>query len=397
MGVTMTEGEDFDPEETVESTTPTELKQRIDSGKDVFILDARSESDFEEWHIEAENVTTVNYPYFELLDGIPEDLQTELPDDQHITVLCAKGGSSELVAEHLDEDGYDADHLARGMKGWARIYEYQELDVDVDATIAQYRRPSSGCLAYLVVSDDEAAVIDPLRAFTDEYVQDTRTLGADLTYALDTHVHADHISGIRDLANSTDATAVLPEAAAQRGVEYEQSFETVIDGDTLSVGDVEIEVIATPGHTTGMTAYKVGNVLFTGDGLFTESVARPDLEDPEAAKDAARTLYEGLQEQVLTLPEDTLIAPAHFSDSATPNDDGTYTAELGDLVERMDALAMDEDEFVEFIVADMPPQPANYEDIIATNLGQQAPDDEKAFELELGPNNCAASDEALTN
>ncbi|MFD1635232.1 MBL fold metallo-hydrolase (plasmid) [Haloplanus ruber] len=393
----MTEKEESNSDATVASTTPTELKERIDSGEEVLILDVRSESDFEEWHIDAENVEIVNYPYFQLLDGIPEDLDAELPDDQRITVLCAKGGSSELVAEYLEEDGYDVDHLARGMKGWARIYEYQEFDVAADATIAQYRRPSSGCLAYLVASDGEAAVIDPLRAFTDEYEQDARVIGADLVYALDTHIHADHISGVRDLADETAATAVLPEAAVERGVEYDQPYETVTDTDTLPLGNTEIEVISTPGHTSGMTTYKVGNVLFTGDGLFTESVARPDLEDPEAAKDAARTLYESLQEQVLTLPEDTIVAPAHFSDSATSNDDGTYTAELRDLVERMDALTMDEDEFVEFIVADMPPQPANYEDIIATNLGQQTPDDEEAFELELGPNNCAASEEALTN
>ncbi|MUV61331.1 MBL fold metallo-hydrolase [Halobacterium sp. CBA1126] len=393
----MTEAEDREVDETVASTTPAELKQRIDSGENVFILDARSESDFEEWHIDGENVDVVNYPYFELLDEIPEDLHEQLPDDRRITVLCAKGGSSELVADNLEDAGYDVDHLERGMKGWARIYEYQELDVDVDATVAQYRRPSSGCLAYLVASDGEAAVVDPLRAFTDEYEQDARALGADIVYALDTHIHADHISGVRDLATETDATAVLPAAAAERGVDYDLAYETVTDGDTLSVGDVEIETIATPGHTTGMTAYKVGDVLFTGDGLFTESVARPDLEDPEAAKDAARTLYESLQEQILPLPDETVVAPAHFSDAATPNDDGTYTAELGDLVERMDALTMDEDEFVEFIVSDMPPQPANYEDIIATNLGQQSPDDEEAFELELGPNNCAASEEAMTN
>ncbi|WP_050032256.1 MBL fold metallo-hydrolase [Halorubrum halophilum] len=412
----MTDRRESDPDETIASTTPTELKDRIDGGEGVFILDARSEGDFEEWHIDGENVEIVNRPYFQLLDGVPEELQAELPDDRRVTVLCVKGGSSELVAERLDEEGYDVDHLERGMKGWAGIYEYQELDVDVReprsdsiaaqnakgsggrrATIAQYRRPSSGCLAYLVVSDGEAAVIDPLRAFTDEYVQDARALGADLIYALDTHIHADHISGIRDLADDTGATAALPDAAVQRGVDYEQPYETVAGGDTLSVGDIEIEVIPTPGHTTGMTAYKVGDVLFTGDGLFTESVARPDLEDPEAAGDAARTLYESLQERVLTLPEDTVVAPAHFGDSATPNDGGTYTAKLGDLVERMDALTMEEDEFVEFVVDDMPPRPANYEEIIATNLGRQDPDDEAAFELELGPNNCAASEGALTN
>ncbi|MBV0923831.1 MBL fold metallo-hydrolase [Halomicroarcula limicola] len=393
----MTQGTNPDTGEPVASTTPTELKARIDDGEDVFILDARSEDDFEEWRIGGESVEIVNYPYFQLLDGIPEDLHEALPDDRRITVLCAKGGSSELVAEHLEAEGYEVDHLERGMKGWARIYEYQELDAAGDVTVAQYQRPSSGCLAYLVVSDGEAAVVDPLRAFADEYVRDAKALGADLTYALDTHVHADHISGIRDLSAGTDTTAVLPEAAADRGVDYDADFATVEDGETLSLGDTEIEVVHTPGHTTGMTAYRVGDVLFTGDGLFTESVARPDLEDPEAARDAARTLYESLTERVLSLPDETVVAPAHFSDAATPADDGTYTAELGDLEARMDALSMDEAEFVEFIVADMPPQPANYEEIIAANLGRQSPDDETAFELELGPNNCAASEDALTN
>lgn len=384
-------------EDAIDSITPKALKERIDCGTPVFLLDARAEGDFAEWRIDGETVDIVNYPYFQLLDGIPDELHEELPNDQQITVLCAKGGSSELVAEHIQEDGYDVNHLEDGMNGWARIYEYTELDVDVNATIAQYRRPSSGCLAYLIVSDGEAAVIDPLRAFAHEYEQDARAMGADIHYALDTHIHADHISGIRAVAMNTGASAVLPEAAANRGVEYDLEFDTVADGDTLTVGDVAIEVIHTPGHTTGMTAYKVGDVLFTGDGLFTESVARPDLEDPAAAKHAASTLYESLTEKVLTLPDETIIAPAHFSDAATPQDDGTYTAKLGNLKASMAALSMDEDDFVDFIVADMPPRPANYEEIIAANLGHQSPDDDEAFTLELGPNNCAASDEAMIN
>jgi glyoxylase-like metal-dependent hydrolase (beta-lactamase superfamily II) len=107
-------------------------------------------------------------------------------------------------------------------------------------------------------------------------------------------------------------------------------------------------------------------------------------------------LYESLQERVLTLDDDVLVGGAHFSEAAEPAADGTYTAPIGELVEDMDALTMDEDDFVDLILSDMPPRPANYEDIIATNLGQQQVDDEEAFTLELGPNNCAASQDALT-
>ncbi|MBP2250957.1 MBL fold metallo-hydrolase [Halarchaeum nitratireducens] len=412
-------------DDTVGTVTAERLKERVDAGEAVFLLDVRSEDDYAEWHIDGATVESVNYPYFELLDGVPDDLRDALPDGRRVTVVCAKGGSSEMVAETLANEGYDVDHLERGMKGWARLYEYDELDVRAtipesrgtasghrgaasDVTIAQYRRPSSGCLAYLVVSDGEAAVIDPLRAFAEAYVQDARALGADLVYAIDTHVHADHVSGIRTLANRgtaggadgtrNGATPVLPAAAAARGVDYDVDYETVADGDTLTVGDVEIEAIHTPGHTTGMTTYRVGRVLFTGDGLFTESVARPDLEDPEAARNAARTLHASLRALIERFGDDVnvIVAPAHYSDAATPNADGTYTAALGDLVASMDALSMDEDAFVDYVVRDMPPRPANHESIIATNLGRESHDDESAFELELGPNNCAASEDAMT-
>ncbi len=387
------------PEETdaVESISPTELKERIDHHDEVTILDTRAESDFAEWQIQYPNVTLMNYPYFQLLDGLPSDLLESLPKDQQITVLCAKGGASELVAKQLQDEGYDIDHLERGMNGWARIYESAELTVDLDATIIQYQRPSSGCLSYLIVSSNEAAIIDPLRAFTDRYVQDARAMGAEVTYVLDTHIHADHISGVRTLTEQANATMCLPAPAVDRGVAYDRDYMIIDDGDTLTIGDVELDVIHAPGHTSGMTAYAVGDVLFTGDGLFTDSVARPDLEDPEAAKNAARTLYESLTERVLPRPDGTVIAPAHYGHNATTNDDGTYTVTLGELMSSMDPLSLDKASFVEFVVSDLPPRPANYEDIILANLGQKSLIPEEAFELELGPNNCAVSEEALTN
>jgi glyoxylase-like metal-dependent hydrolase (beta-lactamase superfamily II) len=148
-----------------------------------------------------------------------------------------------------------------------------------------------------------------------------------------------------------------------------------------------------------MTSYLVDDaVLFTGDGLFVESVARPDLEEgDDGAPEAARQLYESLQERVLALPDDVLVGGAHFSDAAEPAEDGSYTATIGELTEQMDALGLEREEFVDLVLSDMPPRPANYTEIIETNLGQQEADDQEAFELELGPNNCAASRDALTS
>jgi glyoxylase-like metal-dependent hydrolase (beta-lactamase superfamily II) len=391
--------EDFPtPDADPESVTPTALKARIEDQDSVTILDARMSSEYEEWHIEGDTVETINVPYFHFLDEeLDEGVFEDIPKDRHITVLCAKGGASEYVAGTLTDRGYDVDHLEGGMNGWARIYDAVEVTAyDGAGTLLQYQRPSSGCLGYLVYDDGEAAVIDPLRAFTDRYLADATELGVDLQYALDTHIHADHISGVRDL-DAEGVEGVIPAAAVDRGVTYADDLTTAEDGEQFHVGDATIETVATPGHTTGMTSYLVDDsLLATGDGLFIESVARPDLEEgDEGAPDAARILYESLQERVLTLPDETLIGGAHFSDAAIPAADGTYTASLGQLVEEMDALTMDQDDFVATVLADMPPRPANYEEIIATNLGQNAVDDEEAFTLELGPNNCAASQESL--
>jgi glyoxylase-like metal-dependent hydrolase (beta-lactamase superfamily II)/rhodanese-related sulfurtransferase len=386
------------PDATVEGIEPATLKNRIDAGEEITLLDARMAGEYDEWHIDGETVTSINVPYFEFLDDdIDQDVLDRIPDDREVTVLCAKGGASEFVGGTLVDRGYDVTHLEDGMNGWAEIYETVEVtDYDGAGTLLQYQRPSSGCLGYFLYDDGEAAIVDPLRAFTDRYLADAEELGVDLTFALDTHVHADHISGVRDL-DEEGVEGVIPVAAVDRGITYADDLTTAADGDSFAVGDATIETIHTPGHTTGMTSYLIDDsLLATGDGLFVESVARPDLEEgDDGAPEAARMLYESLQQRVLTLADDVLIGGAHFSDAAEPAADGTYTAPIGQLREEMDALGMAEDDFVDLILSDMPPRPANYEEIIATNLGQNSVDDEKAFTLELGPNNCAASQDSL--
>jgi glyoxylase-like metal-dependent hydrolase (beta-lactamase superfamily II) len=382
----------------VSTVEPSDLYQRLDDGESFGVLDTRAPDDVDEWRIDGDSVAFANVPYYQFLDDVPESALDQLPDARPLYTVCAKGLSSKFVADRLTDAGVD-DVVAveDGMEGWETVLDSTELSADTDATVVQFYRPSSGCLSYLVVDGDEAVVVDPLHAFAETYVEAAATRGAELVAAADTHVHADHISGVRTLAREHGVTAVVPQAADARGIDYDHGYDTIDDGETIAVGTVSIEAVHTPGHTSGMTSYLVDDaVLLTGDGLFVESVARPDLEDgDDGAPDATRQLYDTLHERVLTLDDWTLVAPGHVSDGAEQAADGSYTDTLGDIADAMPALERERESFVEFVLSDMPPRPDNYEDIIATNLGRRALGDDAA-QLERGPNNCAATTDAMT-
>jgi glyoxylase-like metal-dependent hydrolase (beta-lactamase superfamily II) len=379
------------PPEEVDTVRPSKLRRRIDNGEQVTLLDTRLPEAHEAWQISGDTVETLNAPYpaFQgaevdsgVLDGIPSD--------RLVTAVCAIGKSSEYVAGVLAERGYEVEHLADGMEGWARVYDAVEVSrYDGPGRVWQYVRPSSGCLGYLIVDEGEAAVVDPLRAFATRYLTDAGERGAELKYAVDTHVHADHVSGVRRLV-ADGVEGVMPAPATDRGLVDPAELRLLSDGDTLRVGRVPVEAVHAPGHTSGMTALRVGeHLLLTGDGLFIESVARPDLEAGQETTSAARRLHASLDD-LLALPDETLVCPGHRGETTDPAPDGTYTARLGELRDR-EVLSLSREAFIETLHEDVPPRPANHEAIVATNLGQRHPDDDEAFELELGPNNCAAT------
>ena len=376
----------------VPHVTPEELYDNVRAGGPVTVVDVRQPHEYEKWHIDGNGVETVNVPDRKLARSDPGDVLAGVRTETVVTV-CGTGKISRSSARHLTRNGIDAHTLAGGMEAWAELAVETELTTDADATVVQFQRPSTGCLSYLVVSGGDAAVVDPLLAFTDEYAAVAEAHGSDIVYAIDTHVHADHVSGVRALAEETDATAILPAAAVDRGVDYDTPYETVGDGDTLAVGSSTLKAVHTPGHTSGMTTYALDDaVLFTGDGLFVESVARPDLEaGADGAPDAARQLYESLHDRILPYPDDTLVAPGHYGAGVEPGTDGNYTAPLGAVAEELDALSEPVEAFVESTLADMPPRPANHTRIIATNLGQRSLPRDRALRLERGPNNCAAT------
>jgi glyoxylase-like metal-dependent hydrolase (beta-lactamase superfamily II) len=378
--------------ERAPSITPAELHRRIATGEPVSVLDLRDRDEVDTWRIEGGGVTLRQAPMMQFAaaeaTGTVDDLAADLGLEEPVVAVCGEGEASDHVAGLLGEAGIEAHNLAGGMEAWAELYLAAETEAG-EATVVQYHRPSSGCLSYMIASGEEAVVVDPLRAFVDRYVEDAAERGVSIAAAVDTHVHADHVSGIRDLAVETGGRAVVPSGALDRGLAFEA--ETIDDGETLRVWDAAIEARHVPGHTTEMTAFGVGGVLLTGDSLFLESVARPDLERGEGgARDLAKQLHESLQ-GLLGLPDHTAVVPGHVGPDAEPGENGVHGATLGELRDRLDLLGLDREAFVERVLGDMPPRPANYERIIATNLGREEVDPAEAFELELGPNNCAAS------
>jgi glyoxylase-like metal-dependent hydrolase (beta-lactamase superfamily II) len=395
--------------------SPESLQRRIDAGDPVRVLDLRDRDEVEGWRLSGPDVTVTQKPYNRFvqatvtgdLEGFAADVDGEGP----ITVVCARGEASAEVARELADAGVDARNLTGGMEAWARLLLATQIEGALPdasgAALVQYRRPSSGCLGYMLVSGDEVAVVDPLRAFADRYVADAAEREAAVTTVVDTHVHADHVSGLRALAERTGATPVMPAPAVDRGVTYD--VETVADGETIAVGDLTLEAVHAPGHTTGMTAFAVGDALLTGDSLFVDGavgsddrdgsrrrsrlagVARPDLEEgSEEAPAFARELHLTLTERFARFPDGTVVAPGHHGEGAAPGEDGTFTARLGDCRD-LPVFESSEAEFVERVTERTPPRPANHAEIVAVNLGRESADDASAFELELGPNNCAAA------
>ncbi|MFH5797715.1 MBL fold metallo-hydrolase [Haladaptatus sp. CMAA 1911] len=381
-----------------DTLSPAGLYDRLQRGESLSILDVRNRDEFEEWHIDAPR--TIQTPYAQFMSAkvrgeVPE-LAEEIgidaaSQDGPIVAVCPQGDASEAVTELLREEGYDVRNLEDGMEGWATVYVAREIDGGSETTI-QYERPSSGCLSYLVVSGSEAAVIDPLRSFADRYVHDAAERDADLRYAIDTHVHADHVSGLRAVAERSDAEPVLPAGATERGLAFDARL--VEDGDELALGDATLTAIHAPGHTSEMTLFRLGDVLFSADTLFLDGIGRPDLEaGSDGARALADSLYGTLHDRVLSLPEETLVAPGHADSGTRRGNDGTITATLDAVRDAVPFLSLDRESFVARVADDLPPRPANYEEIVAVNLGRETVDTETAFELELGPNNCAVSSE----
>lgn len=370
---------------TVKFVSAKEVAHQVFKRESVQILDVRKKDASEDWHIEGDTVNLINIPFKELSDSDSAELN-ELPKDEPLYTVCAKGNDSQKAASFLQDQGFtNVYSIDGGMAAWSEQLEAVKIGEVEGGAIYQFVRLGKGCLSYLIESDGEAAVVDASRV-TENYEKFAKEKGIKIKYVIDTHLHADHISGGKKLADAAGAAYYLPPEDAEEVV---FSFEKATDGLKLQVGSTTIEAVYSPGHTIGSTTFVVGDkYLLTGDILFVESIGRPDLAGK--AEDWAEDLYETLYSRYKELADDLLVLPAHYAEVHEMNEDGSISAKLSDLYQNNEGLQIqDEAKFIKRVTQGLKDQPNAYEDIRQTNMGKIKPPLDEAKEMETGPNNCA--------
>ena len=351
----------------------TALLTALDGGA-LFLLDVRDPDEVADWRIDGVH----NIPVADLAGRLDE-----VPHDGEVVVICASGSRANQAASALASAGIASRVLDGGMHAWASTYDVVDGELG-GATVTQVRRRGKGCLSYVVGAADRCVVIDPAKE-VDRYEELARQRGWRITHVVDTHLHADHLSGARDLAARTGANLWLNPSDP-----FEFEFEPLTDGSSVTLADgveLTVEAVSVPGHTEGSTMYRLGeSAVFTGDTVFLESVGRPDLADQ--AESFAHQLYRSLHERVLPLGDDVTVFPAHYGAGVSVRSGRFVAAPLGDLRRTLPALALSEDDFVAWALAHVTDRPPNYQRIVRINAGREpfAPD---ASELEVGPNRCA--------
>lgn len=357
------------------------LQSWLEEKRPVTVVDVRSSEDRAQWSIPGSIHVDV---YESLKSGNPNALsEAQLPPGSPIVTVCNLGKMRDRAAAELSARGLDATSLAGGMKAWSLAWNVAELAL-TRAHVTQVRRTGKGCLSYLISSSEEAAVVDASLA-PDVYVGLAEQRRVRIRYVLDTHIHADHLSRSRSLAEAVGAELLLP---SHNRVQF--PYRRVFDGDLIELGDVKIAAIATPGHTVESTSYLLeGGALFTGDTLFTAGVGRPDLgTESDAASERARLLFDSLA-RILGLGRDILILPGHSSEPI-PFDGNPVAARLGEVAERLTDWLSSEERFIERILRRIPPTPPNYIHIVELNEAGLLPESDPT-DLEAGAYRCAVS------
>ena len=369
--------------------TPKQLVEKRNHDHSLLLLDIRDAHAFKDWHIkESQNIPVSKEIWAGDFDTVKKQFES-LPKNKTIVTICNAGITAQKASTLLESMDYTTLALEGGMKGWSTFHVFFSVFQQNDLLISQIVRPGKGCLSYLISSNTtkECFVVDASQ-FIEEYTRITKELGLKIIGVIDTHVHADHISGAHHLAALTKSKYYV----SSKDFKGKTGFAdlSIASGiEIIEIGENKIKIIETPGHTEGSVCLLVNNTaLITGDTLFLDGVGRPDLgRDENEAKQGAQALYYSLN-KIKKLDRDIIILPAHCTNASV----FPVRESLFFISGHNSAFTLkNENTFVQYIVSNLPKTPTNYEQIKNINANALQISKENGEQLEFGPNRCASN------
>jgi glyoxylase-like metal-dependent hydrolase (beta-lactamase superfamily II) len=382
------------PEQPVPFIPAADLARRLDQGERLQLLDIRAAE-----RVAQSRVTlgsTLDFRalaashLYQLATLEPLRLDPAAP----VAVICGHGNSSAQATFFLRERGFDAYSVVGGMAAWETVYLPRRLSpTRALEHVIQVDRVGRGALSYVLVSDGDAVVVDPGRHLQ-PYEALLEDLGATAAAVIDTHMHADYLSGARAAAARWQVPYfVHPHDARSPFDDTEGRFahQPLTEGDTIAFGRATLVAAHVPGHTLGSVALVVDDSLaLTGDFLFVQSVGRPDLGGQSDAWTAR--LWDSLERVRRDWRGDLLVLPAHYASERERRADRIVAARFDVIAATNEALAIpDSRAFLAWVTAHSTSPPEAYRTIKLANLGLVDVADADAELLEVGPNVCAIS------
>lgn len=362
------------------SITTASLYEKLKNRDKLLLLDVRSAEEYRLW----QPFEALNIP----LDRLKERL-SKLPRDREIIVFCNRGKDSHKAVQILKKKGLKAASITGGLKEWNNIYDILHIKPEKESLFAVYqvKRLGKGCLSYIVVSPEKkkCIIIDPGRhdKIYLDFIKKNKLKPAGV---LDTHLHADHISGSLKLAKKLKVPYFLSGKA-----EVKFRFKHLRNDLNKIFHTTLFRIIDVPGHTPEGVVIILGNsFIFTGDTLFIDMVGRPDLTGEQNTAQNARDLWESIKKKLFTLNENYFILPAHTQQQLNPGE-LMITATLR-YVKRANEINLVDtvEDFVKNMSSNKTPAPFHHQLIKEINISGKIPKKD-LDEMELGANRCAAS------
>jgi rhodanese-related sulfurtransferase len=360
------------------------LRQWLDEHRQIAVLDVRTREDRAQWWIP--NSTHVD-AYEALRTGEPGPLATlALPAHQPVVTVCGAGRLSRTAAEILSARGLDVSSLIGGMKAWSVAWNTADVTMpDAPAPVVQVRRTGKGCLSYIVGSDDEAAVIDAALA-PHVYLTLARDRGWRIRYVLDTHIHADHLSRSRRLAEDAGATLMLARATASTIPLFRSRRRRSDPGGHVGArcpadaGSHAREHVVRAETPTRCSPETHCSRMGSADPTCTQT-------RPAHARGRASCITHSRASALFHRPRSCCLVTRA---NPFPSTDGAIAATLRDIDVWLSTWLVSEEAFIDRLVSRLPPTPPNFARIVALNELGELPDDD-ATELEAGANRCSVA------